>query len=108
MNNRIISSAVEKSQSVWGKCPYYLMPPKVQKRDDWPPRHAKDKPVVVLPPILMRAWLDSEYRSTHLSCGTQLVITWFQEYWADQSLHEVIYNGVRQVPWKQYAQDFEY
>ena len=61
----------------------------------------------ILKPVINSVWLSSsESIKDKNSFGADLVVMFFSEENQEMTIHEIILNGVRDIPWKNFATDF--
>lgn len=94
LNMMIISRAAEGTQSR-----AFVIPPVVDHSD---PDHP------CLPPIQMIAevWCTEPINAGAM--GSNATLVWFREAWDEESLTEVVFDGIRGVDWEAVATDFDW
>jgi hypothetical protein len=97
MNREIIEQAKAEMRSLWGDRQVHVIPPAIDESD---PSHPQ------LPPIRFTAWLHCYQPVKPGNAGSELVVVWFRSKCDDQSLVQVIGDGIHHLAWEKLARDF--
>jgi len=60
-----------------------------------------------LKPIYYRALLTSEFKNSPESDGSLLIVIWFDDLPNGRSIEEIVKQGVKDLDWKKYAEDYQ-
>jgi hypothetical protein len=78
INDRILASAINSCERSWGKRKLHVIPPVVDLHRG--PEYA------ILPPVLLRTWLQCSVPVGLGSEGSELVVIWFSEECQHESI----------------------
>ena len=107
MNERILKRALSKMDKLWGLRATYIVPPTRNRVVGGAYGYGGRPPRVDLPRIEICTWLQSKTTFEKWSMGSELVVIWYRDNWQNESLYEVVYEGIRKVPWPDHAEDYE-
>jgi hypothetical protein len=99
INAQIIADKLTEPNRPWALCKVHLLPPAVDERD---PEHP------VLPSVCLRGSLLCVRPIDTVFMASSLVVVWFVEECHAEPIEDVVFRAVRELPWEQLAEDFEW
>lgn len=90
-----------KAQVIWGSRPTYTIPPATIIREQGARQYES------FPWFCYKAWLTSDELDSQ-NAGSELIVIWFAEEPMELSLITTVEQACRDVPWEQYAQDWNF
>jgi hypothetical protein len=90
-----------KAQRIWGSRPTFTIPPATIIREDGARKYES------FPWYCYKAWLTSDELDSR-NAGSELIVIWFAEEPMELSLIATVEHACREVPWEQYAQDWNF
>ena len=99
INDGIISKTIPRVISrMWGENRnFYIKTPIITTENSYPR----------LPPVINYAWLDSGPLKDQNTCGSLLILVWFSQNVADESLNSIIGTAVQEINWSSLAEGFD-
>jgi len=109
IHEKIIKTTLKGIQKRWGERTTYVVPPVIRTQYQQPKKPGeKPIPHPELPCIEIVAYLTSRTTKEPGFDGSELIVIWYRNEWKNESLRDVIYDGIRTIPWDDVAEDFFY
>jgi hypothetical protein len=93
-NNTLIENARSRTHR-----PAFVVPPKI---DNSEPEHPTLPPIEMIAEVWCNDPISPEWMGSHLA------IIWYREAWENESLREVVQDGIGGVDWDNVAVDFDW
>lgn len=97
INDQIMKNAANRVKQMWGYRKIHMVQPEI---DETNPEYPE------LPPVEITVWLDCHTPANPDFDGSELVVVWYRGEWRDQPLRDVLYDGLRSIPWSELAEDY--
>lgn len=102
-NEKILARKRQHLEKVWGQRPTHLISPETRTVEV---KSLFAERGIYLPEITYHAWLTSDPIGGE-SCGSELVVVWFEHKAAGTGVLGVVERAVRDLPWEQLAKDYD-
>jgi hypothetical protein len=96
-NKLIVKNALDRVKELWGNRKIHLIQPETDNIDLQRP---------LLPPVEITAWIECHTSSEPEFDGSELVVIWYRDNIENEPLYDIIYEGIKSIPWAEIAEDY--